>query len=194
MPRDARITRERILKAAHQRFFRQGFARVTMSDIASAAGLTKRTLYHHYDSKDALLEAMLEHQLELSTQTYARSFTQTGGGAEDFVRRLFVDLERWANGKQYLGSGFTRLATELGDLRGHPAVRLARRHKATVEELFADGLEMRGMADAERLAQEVWLLIEGAMIMVLLHNDSSLMGVARDAALKLVGLARDKSC
>jgi AcrR family transcriptional regulator len=192
MARDARITRERILKAAHEMFFRRGFARVKMSDIAKAAGLTKRTLYHHYDSKDALLEAMLEHQHEMSTLTYARNIAETDGGPEDFVRRLFEDFGKWANSKHFVGSGFTRLATELGDLRGHPAMRLARRHKRTVEVLFAEDLADRGVGDNTRLAREIWMLIEGAMIMVLLHNDSSYVGVAREAALKLVGLTGEK--
>ena len=188
MPRDAGKTRERILKAAHQMFFRRGFTRVKMSEIADAAGLTKRTLYHHYDSKDSLLEAMLEHQHELSTQTYATSFRETGGGPEAFVGSLFDDLETWARSEYFLGSGFTRLATELGDLRGHPAMRLAHVHKATLESLFSEGLKNRGVADPDRLAREVWVLMEGAMIMALLHNDSSYVHVARDAALKLVGL------
>lgn len=188
MPRDARITRERILTAAHVAFFRQGFTRVKMSDIARAAGLTKRTLYHHYDSKDALLNAMLEHQHELSTETYARSFRETDGGPDAYVRRLFDDLETWAESAHFLGSGFTRLASELGDLRGHPAMRLAHRHKATLEALFSDGLESRGIADADRLAREVWVLMEGAMILVLLHRDVGYVEVARDAALKLVAL------
>lgn len=180
-------TRERILTAAHQMFFRKGFARVSMSEIADAAGLTKRTLYHHYDSKDSLLEAMLEHQNALSMQTYARTFSETGGGPREFVKRQFDDLESWSGGKNYLGSGFTRLATELGDLRGHPAMRLAHLHKATLEALFADGLKRHGVRSAERLAREIWVLMEGAMIMTLLHNDRSYVRVARDAALKLLG-------
>ena len=93
MPRDAAVTRDRILKAAHRMFFRRGYARVTMDEIAREARLTKRTLYHHYESKDALLEAMLEHQHDLTAQTYARIVEETDGGAEAFVARLFDDLE-----------------------------------------------------------------------------------------------------
>lgn len=189
MPRHAAITRERILKAAHRMFFRRGYARVTMDEIAKEARLTKRTLYHHYESKDALLEAMLEQQHDLTTRTYARNVEETDGGAEAFVARLFDDLETWANSKTYVGSGFTRLASELGDLRGHPAMRLAHLHKATIEALFADGLRERGAEDPDRLAREVWILTEGAMTMVLLHHDASYVGAAREAALKLVRMS-----
>ena len=193
MPRDARVTRERILTAAHLMFFRRGFARVNMNEIAKAAGLTKRTLYHHFDSKDSLLEAMLEHQHQLSAQTYARHFSETGGGIDEFVARLFDDLEDWAKKKDFLGSGFTRLATELGDMRGHPAMRLAHLHKTTIEALFAQGLKIRGEANAAMLAREIWVVLEGAMIMALLHRDSGYVSVARGAALKLVGVSGGKS-
>ncbi len=186
MPRDAEVTRGRILQAAHRLFFRQGFARVKMSDIASAANLTKRTLYHHFTSKDALLEAMLEYQHRLSSETYAKIFADTDGGPEALVRRLFNDLETWAETKQFLGSGFTRLATELGDFRGHPAMRFAGLHKATLEALFTEALAGRGVVNAGHLAREVWLLMEGAMILVLIHGDRSYVEVAAEAAVKLV--------
>lgn len=189
MPRDAEATRNRILQAAHRQFFRHGFARVKMRDIAAAAGLTKRTLYHHFDSKDSLLEAMLENQHALSSRSYADTFADTGGSAGSLVRHLFDDLEAWAGGKAYHGSGFTRLATELGDLPGHPAMRLAARHKATIETLFAQALAARGAGDAQTLAREVLTLVEGAMIMVLIHGDIACLRTAADAAMKLV--ARD---
>jgi AcrR family transcriptional regulator len=188
MPRDARVTRDRILSAAQLAFFRRGFSRVTMDDIAGAAGLTKRTLYQHFDSKDSLLGAMLAQQHDLSAETYARSFRQDGGDAGAFVARLFDDLEAWARTPQFVGSGFTRLATELGDLRGHPAMRLAHLHKATLEGLLSQALAGRGVAGAGRLAREVWLLMEGAMILALLHRDPGYVAAARDAALKLVAL------
>jgi hypothetical protein len=68
-------------------------------------------------------------------------------------------------------------------------VRLAHRHKATLEALFSEGLNSRGAGNADRLAREVWMLLEGTMIMTLLHGDSSYVRAARDAALKLVVLS-----
>ena len=66
MPRTAQLTRKRILQAAYGLFRKQGFNRVTMDEIASAAGLTKRTLYHHFESKDRLLADVLEEQDQLA--------------------------------------------------------------------------------------------------------------------------------
>ncbi|TMJ24875.1 MAG: helix-turn-helix transcriptional regulator, partial [Alphaproteobacteria bacterium] len=52
MPRSGEPTRRRILDAAYKLFRRKGFTRVSMDDIAAATGVTKRTLYHHFTSKD----------------------------------------------------------------------------------------------------------------------------------------------
>jgi AcrR family transcriptional regulator len=66
MPRSAAVTRKRILDAAYGEFRRKGYARVGVDEIAAAAKVTKRTLYYHFDSKDALLAAVLERQHELA--------------------------------------------------------------------------------------------------------------------------------
>ena len=58
MPRHAERTRRRILDAAYELFYRKGFARVGVDEMAAFAGLTKRTLYYHFKSKDELLAAV----------------------------------------------------------------------------------------------------------------------------------------
>ncbi|TIT25823.1 MAG: helix-turn-helix transcriptional regulator, partial [Mesorhizobium sp.] len=64
MPRSSDQTRPAILQAAYKLFRRRGFFRVGMDEIAVAAGVTKKTLYYHFDSKDALLTAVLASQHE----------------------------------------------------------------------------------------------------------------------------------
>ena len=54
MPRSSTDTRERILQAAYELFYAKGFARVGVDAVAEKAGLTKRTLYYHFKSKDDL--------------------------------------------------------------------------------------------------------------------------------------------
>ena len=55
MPGNADETRRRILESGYAFFYRQGFNRVGVDEIARAAGVTKRTLYYHFRSKDELL-------------------------------------------------------------------------------------------------------------------------------------------
>jgi AcrR family transcriptional regulator len=59
-------TKLRILDAAYALFWRQGFVRVSMDEIAQRAKLTKRTLYQHFRSKDELMASALARSSELA--------------------------------------------------------------------------------------------------------------------------------
>ena len=52
-------TRQRIVDAAYESFWRSGYTRTNVDGIAARAGVTKRTLYGHFRSKDDLLTAVL---------------------------------------------------------------------------------------------------------------------------------------
>ncbi len=49
--------KERIIQAAAERFFSQGFSKVTMDELAAELGISKKTMYQHFRSKDDLLDA-----------------------------------------------------------------------------------------------------------------------------------------
>jgi hypothetical protein len=99
---------------------------------------------------------------------------------------MFGDLAVWADTPRWAGSGFTRLVVELADLPGHPARRIARQHKALLEEQFAALLRRSGVQDSRTLAREIWLLSEGAISLMLVHGDKRYAAVAARAAKKLL--------
>jgi AcrR family transcriptional regulator len=53
--------RAAILRASAQAFAERGFADTSMDDVAAAAGITRLIVYRHFDSKDALYAAVLQH-------------------------------------------------------------------------------------------------------------------------------------
>lgn len=61
--RDASPARDRIVAGARRHFFAHGFRGVTMDDLALEMSMSKKTLYVHFPSKTALLEAVLEDKL-----------------------------------------------------------------------------------------------------------------------------------
>ena len=54
---------QRILEAASELFFRHGIKSITMDDIASHLGMSKRTIYDSYDDKDAIVKALTHAEL-----------------------------------------------------------------------------------------------------------------------------------
>lgn len=186
MVASAKDTKVRILRAAYRLLYKEGFARVSMDAIADAAGVTKRTLYYHFDSKDTLTAAMLEHQHQYALaqiQKWGRNSSKT---AADYLTALFDDLEHWASQPRWLGSGFTRITMELAHLPGHPARRAANDHKYAVEAWLACELKLLGALNAQELARQVMLLIEGSMSLILIHGDASYAKSAARAAVRLI--------
>src|SRR5882724_9580255 len=153
----AEATRARILDTAYQLFYERGFGRISMDAVAARAGVTKRTLYNHFTSKDALLGEILKRQSALSVERIRSWATQQSGTATDLVASIFAGLSAWSAKKRWEGSGFTRLALELADLPGHPARTAARRHKATIERVLADELRRRGIKRAAAVARTIVL-------------------------------------
>jgi AcrR family transcriptional regulator len=190
LPRSRDETHRRILDAAYGLFWRQGFLRVSMDEIAARTKITKRALYQHFRSKDDLIAAALAHSSDLAMQRldgFRRS-----AKASEMIDALFADLAAWAAKPRYSGGGFTRVAVELADLRGHPARAIARSHKAAVETWIAEGLGAAGVASSRERAREVMLLMEGAMLLILIHGDRSYAGAAARAANALIRSGRTR--
>jgi len=183
MSRSKDQTRYRILDAAYGLFWRQGFLRVSMDDVASRARLTKRTLYQHFRSKDDLMAAALAHSSELAIQ---RLKFRRPSQPDALIDSFFGELAEWAAKPKWSGGGFTRAVMELADLRGHPARAIARRHKTAVETWLADALGTAGVVSSADRAKEIMLLMEGAMALMLIHGDRHYAGAAAAAAKALV--------
>lgn len=188
MPRSRIETRRKILDAAYSLFRQRGYSRVTMDDISEHAKLTKRTLYNHFESKDQLLADVLEAQHELALQAFRTFGDGLSGSAESIVEAMFVDLSNWAKSPRWAGSGFTRFVIELADLPGHPARSIARRHKAQLEKCLSDLLAEVGTREPATLARSIWLLTEGAMVLILIHGDRGYAKAASEAAVALARL------
>lgn len=182
--RSKQQTRLRILDAAFGLFWRQGFLRVSMDEIAARAGITKRALYLHFVSKDDLMGATLAHSSNLAIERL-RAFAQAGEPSV-FIDSFFADLSAWASKPKWSGGGFTRVVVELADLRGHPARAIARSHKTAVEQWLADRLAAGGVSSRREHAREIMLLTEGAMALMLIHGDRSYAQTAARAAKRLV--------
>jgi AcrR family transcriptional regulator len=178
-------TRERILDAAYGLFWRQGFLRVSIDEIAGRAGITKRALYQHFQSKDDLIAAALAHSSRLALARLEEFHRPPG--RNELIESFFGQLAAWAATPRWSGGGFTRVAVELADQRGHPARAIARRHKAAVEEWLADGLSAARVSAPRERARELMLLMEGAMALMLIHGDRSYATAAAKAAKILVG-------
>lgn len=186
MPRSSEPTRAKIVDSAYRLFRQKGYARVSVDEIAAAARITKRSLYYHFKSKDELLASVLQTQAELALAAFKTFGDRLSGRPEAIVDTFFKDLETWSTQPRWSGSGFTRLVVELADLPGHPARSIARRHKALLENHLAAVLRRANVRRAEQRAREIWILCEGAMVMMLIHGRGQYASIAAEAAKRLL--------
>ena len=157
-----------------------------MDEIAARAGLTKRTLYYHYESKDELVGAVLHNQNDQTLRQFQRWIDPQSLTSSEFADNLFQKLAVWASKPGWKGSGYTRLALELADLPGHPARLTARQHKSALESWLSQQFQLRGADSSDQKAQSIAILLEGAMTLTLLHGDSIYIDTARSNARRLL--------
>ena len=81
-------TRRRIIAAARKVFVKKGYARATIEEITAAAGVSRATLYLHFDSKLALL-AVATEKMRAEAIEGARQLTDV------LIRGDRADLRRW---------------------------------------------------------------------------------------------------
>ncbi len=193
MRRKTEVTQQRIVDAAYECFWRAGFNRTSLDTIAARAGVTKRTLYSYFRSKDDLLAAVMSHHNALAAQRLQRIGDRMPQDRDGLIESFFGQLSGWASATpRWSGSGFTRLAIELADLPGHPARALARRVKGTTESWLAGRLARARVVDPAGRACEIMLLMEGAMALTLIHGHRRYFDAAGDAARRLLTAAPAK--
>ena len=171
---------ERILETADRLFYQRGIRVVGVDTLAADLGISKRTLYNYFPSKDELIVAYLSRRLrpiEASDLAPAQQIL------EDFDR-----LERAMRRNGYRGCPFMNAVAELADPT-HAAHRIAVSHKRKRWTLFRNLLTQSGVDDPEGLATQLMILGEGAVAQALVHGDPTMARAAREAARVLMTAA-----
>ena len=192
MARSGIPPRERIISAASALFYNDGIRGVNVAAVAEKAGVTKRTLYYHFKSKDDLVEAYLAGRDQPNLALFRKWFAEADGGLPAKVEAIFRNLARSARHPKWKGCGFLRTSAELANMPGHPAIKIGAAHKKKFEEWLRATFEAEGFAEPLRLARQILLLLDGAFAVVLLHRDASYLETAGEAASSLVTAARPR--
>jgi AcrR family transcriptional regulator len=193
MPQNSDQTRDRIVAAAARLFYDEGIRAASVDAIAEKAGVTKKTLYYHFRSKDELIAAYLESRDQPTLSLYARWFEQTPGSAADKVRGLFAELARATDTLKWKGCGFLRTAAELASTPGHPALKAGAAHKKRFEAWLADALAREGVGNAKAVARSIVVLLDGAASVMLVHRDPAYVEAAGAVAATLIKPANVKA-
>jgi AcrR family transcriptional regulator len=168
---------ERILETADRLFYGRGIRAVGVDTIADAIGISKRTLYNHYPSKDALIVAYLSRRLVPLELSDAPPLQQILGA--------FERLERALSRGWFRGCPFVNAVAEIGEELPE-ASKVAVAFKERRRLWFRELLVRLGVRDAEALSTHLAILLDGAIAVGLVRRDPAVARSARQAAETLV--------
>jgi AcrR family transcriptional regulator len=136
-PAAARQVRRRIIAGARRHFFANGFRHVTMDDLAGELGMSKKTLYAHFPSKQHLLQSVLMNKFDDAAADFARLAVSSSGDVPAALRRLLAVVQRHTDEIQPLFiRDLRRAAPELFQLVEQRRRAIILRHFG---KLFAQG-------------------------------------------------------
>lgn len=157
-------TRERLIKAAHDLFYRVGFHAVGLDAILAQVGITKTAFYNHFESKEELVSATLTWHDRWWQDTFREMLRRHGGdSARGQLAAVFDALEETVQATGFNGCFFVNVAVQF-PLPHDPAHRAAAAHKQAMERIIRELAAYAQAADPDALAQELSLLLEGAYV------------------------------
>ncbi|MFJ2766452.1 TetR/AcrR family transcriptional regulator [Streptomyces sp. NPDC087300] len=191
----------RALDAAARLFYARGIHAVGVDLIAAEAGVTKKTLYDRFGSKEQIVVEYLAERDE-RWRAFLDTYLAEAGPARDRILAVFDASRDWARDRMAKGCGMVNAHAEISD-PDHPAYPLIIGQKAWMLALFtglareavlarevvpyeagADASDARATAapDPERLGRTLMLLHEGALVAHGLHVFPDAVGRACEEA------------
>ncbi len=157
--------RERLLQAASQLFYTEGFRAVSAERIIALVGTTKVTFYRHFPSKDELMVAYLERHAALERAVLGDVLELAQADPEAGLRLAVDALAAASCAPGYRGCAFINAAAEYAD-PAHPVRLVVLSHRRWLTAAFTRLLGTLGLADgaARDAAVELMILRDGVTV------------------------------
>jgi TetR/AcrR family transcriptional regulator, transcriptional repressor for nem operon len=179
-------TRQRIIEQSAPLFNRLGYAGTPISEIMRETGLEKGGIYNHFGSKDELALAALEYEIGLMEAAFQRYFTGKRHAVErlEAISDLFMALVKG----ELIPGGCPVMNTAIEADDAHPALKARAKEGmqqmiATIERVLQRGVEkgeIRASCDPQASANVIVGLLEGAVMMSKLYDNSQPMQHAQN--------------
>ena len=186
------VARQRILEVATELFYRDGIRSVGVDTIVEQSGVGKATLYRHFPSKDDLIAAYLEERDQLLGKRFEEVMSPHEGSPRAQLSVLVDAVVELLMGPGYRGCTFLNALAEFSDA-DHPAHRRAVEHKRALRSRLYLLSRQSGARDPEALADQLLLLINGAVASVPPFSPARAGAQLKTIATHLIGLQLDSA-
>jgi AcrR family transcriptional regulator len=154
--------KEKLFQTAADLFYRHGYRAIGVDTIAAESGIGKMTLYRHYPSKDDLIVAYLKERNDSFWQNFDE-ITKDSASAREKLLAFFEALQNYVKTPACHGCPFINVATEYPET-DHPGHQVALEHKQSVRARFRQLAKEAGARSPETLADQLFLLMDGAYV------------------------------
>jgi len=175
-------TRQKLIEAANQRFYRDGFRNVGIDQILDDVGISKTAFYKHFESKDDLVLEVLAFHDHWWRTVFTDTIRQRGG--DDPVAQLHAMMDVVQDvieSDDYRGCFFINVAMEF-PLPHDPAHRAAAENKRAIEHVVRELAIQAGVADPQAMAEELCMVMEGAYVTRQVTGSPATAAIARRVA------------
>lgn len=162
----ASTTRDRLLDAAAGLFYREGVG-IGVEALCREAGVSKRSMYQLFGSKDEVLAASLERSAPAHQAFLVPGADDRSPRAR--ILHVFERLEELADGPDFLGCPFVSVTAEL-KAPDHPASLVARRCKDTLTAFFEEEAKRGGADDPALLARQLTVTFDGSGVRAVMQG------------------------
>lgn len=154
-------TRQRLIDTAFELFGRSGFHAVGLDRILEEVGVSKQTFYNHFESKDDLILAVLDHRHQTQDKYWSDLLQQIAGDdPRAKLYAVFDALETWFSQPDWRGCIFMTAAAEFPTPQ-EPAHQKAAEHQRLFREKLQYLATLAGAHDPAALGHQLTVLIEG---------------------------------
>ena len=180
--------REQIVTEALKLFYRDGFNATGVDRICIEAGVSKKTLYNHFKSKDELILATLRKRDGLFRNRIMRETERLGSTPRARLLAIFDALDAWFREKNFSGCMFINAAAEFSS-HDDPNHIVSAEHKRLVRDYICGLAEQAGVVDSKALAGQLNLLLEGAIVEAHVSGNTEAAKLAKSMAAVFVDQA-----
>ncbi|NHT18487.1 TetR/AcrR family transcriptional regulator [Cellulomonas sp. IC4_254] len=179
---------QRVLDAASELFYERGIHAVGVDGIAEAAGVTKKTLYDRFGSKEALVVAYLRARDARWRAHLLATLDRVPSPGTARVLAVFDAAESWSTANSPRGCSAINARAESFPGDGDAVLAEVAAQKAWQVGLLADLCREAGVREPEDTARALMLLYEGAIVTVGMGTFDRPFARARSVAAAVLGL------
>ena len=188
-PKTARKSvHDRILNTASSLFYQQGIRNVGIDKIIAESGVAKMSLYNHFKSKDALIEAWLRQEDQQWCEWLKSAIEERTHNPSKQLLAIFDALREWFEGPDFRGCAFINASIELAN-PDHPGHRVALEHQQSIYRYILSLAQAADVLSPEQLARQLLLLVQGAIVVAMMEGSWSTASQAKKAAAILIQTA-----